>query len=240
MVNEQDSDFMQYLAHSGLKPGEPLPSIQILAKTLGISVGKLREQLEVARTLGYIDIRPKSGMQRRKYSFYPAMNVSLRYALSTDPGYFNQIEQLREHLEACFWYEAVEQLEELDKDHLRSLLEKAWTLLNGSPITIPHDEHRDLHLTIFSRLDNVFVHGILEAYWDGYDSVGLNRYTDYVYFKTVWTYHEQMVDSILNNEYDSGYRALIEHFDILHRRPSQEAMEANNVIESSISNAQHK
>ncbi len=44
MANEQDSDFMQYLARSGLKPEEPLPSIQILAKTLGISVGKLREQ----------------------------------------------------------------------------------------------------------------------------------------------------------------------------------------------------
>ncbi len=240
MANEQDSDFLQYLAHSGLNPGEPLPSIQILAKTLGISVGKLREQLEVARTLGYIDIRPKAGMQRREYSFYPAMSVSLRFALSTDPGYFNQIEQLREHLEACFWYEAVEQLDNRDKDHLRRLLEKAWALLNGSPITIPHDEHRDLHLTIYSRLDNVFVHGILEAYWDGYESVGLNRYTDYVYFKAVWKYHEQMVESILNNEYDSGYRALIEHFEILHRRPSQEAMEANTIIESSRSSAQLK
>ncbi len=238
MANEGGSEFMQYLAHSGLKPGEPLQSIQSLAKTLGISVGKLREQLEVARALGYIDIRPKTGMHRRSYSFYPAMDLSLRYALSTDHGYFNQIEELREHLEACFWHEAVSKLDDGDKDHLRRLLEKAWISLNGSPITIPHVEHRDLHLTIYSRVENVFVHGILEAYWDGYESVGLNRYTDYVYLKTVWTYHEQMVDSILKSEYDSGHRALIEHFDLLHRRPSQEALEARTAIENPISSAQ--
>ena len=235
MANELGSEFMQYLARSGLKPGEPLQSIQILAKMLGISVGKLREQLEVARTLGYIDIRPKSGMHRRTFSFYPAMDISLSYALSTDPVYFNQIEELREHLEACFWHEAAASLEDRDKDYLRRLLDKAWTLLNGSQITIPHVEHRDLHLTIYSRLDNVFVHGILEAYWDGYESIGLNRYTDFVYLKTVWTYHEQMVESILNNDYDSGHRALIEHFDLLHSRPSQEALEANQAFENPFS-----
>ena len=227
---EFDSEFMQYLAHSGLQEGESLQSIQILAETLGISVGKLREQLEVARTLGYIDVRPKTGMQKRKFDFYPAMAISTKYALSADPKYFNQIEQLREHVEAGFWYEAVARLTTRDKEHLSQLMVKAWRSLNGTPIHIPHAEHRDLHLTIFSRLQNTFVRGILEAYWDAYETVGLNRYTDYTYQKQVWTYHEQMVESIVNSEYEKGYKALVEHFEILHRRPSQEALEMNPTV----------
>ncbi len=37
------------------------------------------------------------------------------------------------------------------------------------------------HLTIFKHLENPFVLGLLEAYWDAYEAVELNRYADYRY-----------------------------------------------------------
>ena len=61
--------------------------------------------------------------------------------------------------------------------------------LSQDRIQIPHPEHRAFHLTIYSRLHNPFVLGLLEAYWDGYEAVELNTYADYGYLQEVWSYH---------------------------------------------------
>jgi DNA-binding GntR family transcriptional regulator len=90
--------------------------------------------------------------------------------------------------------------------------------LNSDPIQIPHEEHRQLHLTIFSRLGNDFVEGILESYWDIYEAVGLSVYEDRKYLERVWSYHQQMVDAITTNDFLSGYQALIAHMDLLFQR----------------------
>jgi DNA-binding FadR family transcriptional regulator len=146
--------------------------------------------------------------------------VNLNMALERDPmAYFEQFGVLRNHIEAGFWKEAVRALEPADKEHLRQLVDRAWEQLRGTPIQIPHSEHRQLHLSIFKNLDNIFVQGILNAYWDMYETVGLNLFTDYQYLQEVWTYHEKMVDAIIRNELDVGYQALIEHIGILQQHP---------------------
>jgi len=77
-----------------------------------------------------------------------------------------------------------------------------------------------LHLLIFCRLENPFVTGILEAYWDAYESVGLNVFTGgYEYLQEVWDYHQKMVDAICEGNYQEGYNALTAHTDLLYHRP---------------------
>lgn len=191
----------------------------MLAQKLGISTGKLREQLEVARQLGLVEIRPKTGIRTMEYSFFSTLRTSLKYALALDQNHFYRFGVLRNNIEASFWLEAVKLLQPEDKEYLQELLDQAWEKLRGNPIQIPHFEHRQLHMTIYSRLDNLFVVGILEAYWDCYESVGLNVYADYAYLHSVWTYHTEMVEAILNNDEEGGYRALVEHTGLLHNRP---------------------
>ncbi len=72
---------------------------------------------------------------------------------------------------------------------------------------IPHEEHKQLHLTIFGRLENPFVSGILEAYWEAYESIGLNVFTDYAYLREVWGYHQRMVDSICSGDLEKAATA---------------------------------
>jgi DNA-binding FadR family transcriptional regulator len=213
------SEFMRYLIQLEAEPGTRLPPIGELAAELGISSGKLREQLEVARELGLVEVRPKTGIRVRGYSFYPTIRTSLRFALALDPAYFDQFGQLRNQVEASYWYEAVARLTDSDKDSLRQLMSRAWAKLEGDPIQIPHVEHRELHLTIYSRLENEFVTGLLEAYWDAYEAAGLNRYEDYLYLREVWTYHGRMVEAIVAGDYEAGYRALVEHTELLRSRP---------------------
>ena len=212
------SEFLRYLIKLEAKAGTRLPPINELAEELGISSGKLREQLEVARELGLIDVRPKTGIRVRGYSFFPTLRASLRLALALDESYFDQFSELRNQVEASFWHSAVALLEDSDKQVLRQLMQRAWAKLEGEPIQIPHLEHRQLHLTIFSRLDNAFVLGLLEAYWDAYEAIGLNLYEDYSYLREVWSYHGRMVDAILQGDIEAGHLALVEHTGLLRTR----------------------
>jgi hypothetical protein len=43
--------------------------------------------------------------------------------------------------------------------------------------------------------------GILEAYWEIYEAVGLSVYEDHKYLDRVWAYHQQMVDSIAQGDF---------------------------------------
>jgi DNA-binding FadR family transcriptional regulator len=139
--------------------------------------------------------------------------------MDLDAGYFYLFADLRNHIEAAYWSEAVLRLTQEDHQELLDLMARAWGKLRSMQIEIPHAEHRQLHLTIFRRLDNPFVLGILEAYWEAYVAVGLNLFADYDYLQQVWEYHQKMVDCICAGEYEKGYRALVEHRDLLHHRP---------------------
>lgn len=197
-----------------------MPSLAELSGELGVSVARLREQLEVAKALGFVDVRPRTGIRRLPYSFFPAVRQSLEYGVQMDPGNFNAFLDLRNHIEAAYWDEAVRKLTPEDLEELKALMERAWEKLRGNPIQIPHAEHRELHLRLYKRLDNPFVLGILEAYWEAYESVGLNLYADYRYLQEVWSYHQMMVDAISMGDYESGYKALLEHKDLLYFRPT--------------------
>lgn len=221
MAIDLNSDLLEYLAERGCQQGERLPSIPDLAEELGVSTGKLREQLEVARTMGLVEVRPKTGIRTQRYDFAPGLKANLMFALALDPELFDSYGVLRNHVEASFWHEAVEALRSEDLAKLQRLVEQAWDKLRGQPIQIPHDEHRELHLTIFSRLDNPFVHGLLKAYWAAYEAVGLDLYTDYSYLEQVWRYHERMVEAVIEGDIEAGYRALVEHTGLIHDRPEQ-------------------
>ncbi len=213
------SEFLRYLAsHPEAENG--LPSLAELSRELGISVAGLREQLEVARALGLVEVRPRTGTRRRPFSFAPAVNQTLGYAVALDHSRFDQFADLRNHIEFAYWDEAVAKLTDEDKEQLKGLVQRAQDKLHRSLVQVPHEEHRKLHLLIYRRLDNPFVAGILEAYWDSYEAVGLNMYAGSIdYLLEVWQYHARMVESICTGDYAAGREALVKHVDLLAQRP---------------------
>jgi DNA-binding FadR family transcriptional regulator len=113
-----DSNLLDYIVKQGFQPGDRLPTISELQddEHLGVSSSKVREQLEVARALGIVEVRSKTGMKLREYSFTPAIRLSLFYALSIHPAWFEAFSEMRNHLEMAFWNEACERLAPEDKD----------------------------------------------------------------------------------------------------------------------------
>ena len=214
------SEFMRYLAQHEEVNGQRLPALSELSRELGVGIASLREQLEVARAMGLVEVRPRTGIKRLPYSFTPAVRQSLRYALILNNENFRKYSELRNHIEGAYWFEATQLLTIEDKQELENLLARAKQKLNGNPIQIPHEEHRKLHMIIYQRLENPFVTGLLEAYWDAYEAVGLNVFTGGLsYLEEVWEYHTQMVEAICKNDYEAGYQALIQHTDLLYHRP---------------------
>ncbi|WKZ34148.1 MAG: FCD domain-containing protein [Anaerolineales bacterium] len=215
-VSPNISEFFSYLA-SHPEAENKLPPLTELSRELGVGVAALREQLEVARALGLVEVKPRTGMRRKPYTFAPAVMQSLEYAIALNKDHFIAFADLRQHIETAYWHQAVRSLTPEDHSALLELVARAWGKLRGSPIEIPHPEHRELHLTIYRRLNNPFVSGLLQSYWDAYETVGLNFFTDYNYLTEVWNYHQQMVDAICANDMEAGYKALSEHTDLIHQ-----------------------
>jgi DNA-binding FadR family transcriptional regulator len=211
------SDLLNFIVSQGFKPGDRLPTITELTSDdhLGISTSKVREQLEVARALGLVDVRSRTGTRLKDYDFAPAVRLSVLYALAQDPEAFQQFSMLRTHLEYALWHEACALLQDEDIATLRTCIQQARHKLSGDWIRIPHPEHRTFHLTIFKRLDNPFVSGLLEVYWDAYEAVHLNTYADYSYLQSVWDYHERILEAICEDDIDHAQALFLEHTTLL-------------------------
>ncbi|MDX2159728.1 MAG: FCD domain-containing protein [bacterium] len=222
-----DSELLEYIVQHGYQPGDRLPTINELQEKehLGISISKVREQLEVARALGLVEVRSKTGMRMKEYSFTPAVRLSLFCALALDPRHFEFFSQLRNHIETAFWHEACASLTDDDKAEMRQCVETARQKLLGTHIVIPNEEHRRFHLTVFKRLDNPFVMGLLEAYWDAYQAVELNRYADYDYHRQVWDYHQRILDAICEGDYERARQWFVDHTQLLRHQPRMQTIE---------------
>jgi DNA-binding FadR family transcriptional regulator len=223
-----DSDILQYIVQNELEPGDRIPSLSELSAELNISVSKLREQLEVARCLGVVEVRPRTGIRYRDFDLMPALRLTLFFGLANDRRVFDLFSNLRIHVEAAYWYEATALLQPEDKAHLRQLIARAWAMLRGDQIHIPHQEHRSFHMGIFARLGQPFVKAILETYWEAYEAVEFNRYADIRYLEEVWTYHERIVDHIEANEFDASLEAFIEHTQLLRHQSPIDPIPAEN------------
>ena len=133
-----DSQFLRYLIDNDIPPGQRLPAMNDISLEMGISVGKLREQMEVARKMGLVSARPRLGIQREPFEFSKIILDGVLFGLATGEANFEQFSQLRQIVETGFWDQAVELLTVTDKERLRSLIAQAWEQLRGEPIHLPN------------------------------------------------------------------------------------------------------
>jgi DNA-binding FadR family transcriptional regulator len=213
-----NSDILRFIVENRYQPGDFLPTIQDISKSMDASVAKTRESLEVARAFGAVDIKPGRGTRVSDYDFGPAATLSALYAIGLNAQHFEHLREMRIALETHFWEAAVSQLTEADLVRLRALITSAQDRLVSQPIQVPAREHRAFHLGLFARLDNPFVLGVLEAFWEAYEAFGLNLYTDLSYHREVWGYHERIIRTLEAGDIEGSRRLLIEHMNLLRHR----------------------
>ncbi len=219
-----DSDILRYIVSRGLQPGDRVPPLSELSNELNISVSKLREQLEAARVLGVVEVRPRTGIRCLSFDFMPVLRLGLFFSMAMNQSNFDLYSNLRVHVEVAYWHEATALLQPADFDTLRDLVAEAQAKLGGQRITIPHAEHRCFHMGIFARLDNPFVRGVLEAYWEAYEAIELNRYAELAYLEQVWDYHQRIVEAIVAGDIVHSLKIFIEHTQLLRYQAHSEVL----------------
>ena len=212
------SELLKYLASIPEGENQRIPPLSELSQILGISVATLREQLEAARLLGIVEIKPKAGIKKTTYCLKPALLASLTYGVEVNNRLFWQIADMRKHLEAAYFIEAVQNLSTADKEELAVLVKRAQQKLRSIPSQLPNAEHREFHLTMYRRLNNHLVYNVLETYWDVYRLTGMDIYTDINYVDRVWQYHGRIVEQIRSGNYSQGMQILLEHMDLISQR----------------------
>jgi len=212
------SKLLKFIIERKKEGRDDLPSIQELSEQLGMSVPTLREQIEALKILGIIEARPRHGIHIKPIDFSAGLKQNAIVAAMADMKYFYQISEMRDKVEQSWFLNAAEQLTTDDIDNLEQYVIKAQAKLQGNPIRIPHNEHKELHLRIYQKLDNLFVIGILNTYWTVYEAVGMNLYTDLAYQMTVWNYHRKIVQAIKKKDYKNGQALLSEHMQLIYKR----------------------
>ncbi len=213
------SEFLQYLAKKAANGEERLPSLSVLSKELQISVASLREQLEIARVMGFVEIKPKTGIRWLPYQFAPSVLVSSVYAIEISPEYFEQFRDLRNHLESAYFMESVAELTEKEVSQLLKIVCEAELKIESYPPIIPHTEHRDLHLLLFSHCNNVFLNGILSVYWEIYENQGYSIVNNQAYLRNVWSFHRKISEAIVLKDFDLAFRYFLEHKELIRWSP---------------------
>lgn len=218
ILSEKQKVFLDYLIKFTKGNHREIPPIQEVSRELGLSTASLREQMELAKNLGFISAKPRKGVEILPYQFTPAASKSLYYAVNIDDAYFFQYSELRTHVEKAFFLESAKLLDKEDLARIQRLVDQAFEKLNGNPVRIPHEEHRSYHLSFYAHSENVFLKGVLEAYWDVYEHMGLNLYADLSYLKNVWAYHEKILSLTKSGKFDEAYRMLGTHMEFIYQR----------------------
>jgi DNA-binding FadR family transcriptional regulator len=221
MENTPRSDLLDYLAEAN-RNGTPIPTIAELSGELGMSITSLREQLEVARRLGFVTIKPKTGIQPCGFSLAPALRLSLQYGIRVQPELFEAFRDLRKHIEASYWFEAAPILTSAEVSTLGDIVRKAQSKIKKQPIESPEKEHRAFHLAIFQHLENPVVKSLLETYWDLNAGNERNYYIDQNYLEIVWNYHQRIVEALAARDFERGHQALLAHMDLVMQRKKAE------------------
>ncbi|MPN26892.1 hypothetical protein SDC9_174318 [bioreactor metagenome] len=114
--------------------------------------------------------------------------------------------------------ESVKLMTPEDKNEMEAIVARAEDKLSRRPAVIPTQEHHDFHMLIYKRLENPFVIGLLEAYWELYKAAGFEIYPDMDYVHRIWQYHRKSVELIKAQNYEEAHRSLMEHMELITLR----------------------
>jgi DNA-binding FadR family transcriptional regulator len=218
ILSDKQRGLLDYLIIKAKNPQGENPTINKISSDLGISAACLREQMELAKNLGIISAQPHKGIEILPYEFKSAIEKSLYYAIALEKSYFHQFSEIRNHLEKSYFIESARLLDANSIKGLKALVSQAQEKLRSYPVQIPHQEHRNYHLSIYALNNNIFLKGILESYWDIYEQEGMDLYNDLEYLVKVWEYHKHIVEKIELKAFKSAFQLLAAHMELIDTR----------------------
>jgi DNA-binding FadR family transcriptional regulator len=156
-------ELKRYIIENNLRPGAALPSEGELAERLGVGRNSVREAVKALEALGIIEVKVGSGLFVRAFSLDPLLD-NLTDLMLADVELLAEIREARRFLEVGMIENVIGAVDGAQLAHLRSIL-REWREVAGERGYSP-DHDRAFHHAVRENIDNGFVSGILERFWE--------------------------------------------------------------------------
>lgn len=152
----------RYIAVSGLKPGDRLPSEAVLARKTGASRNAVREALRGLEALGLVEARQGSGWYVRRLDLKRVVG-GISYSLVVDAQSLDELLEVRAALEEAFLPRAVAALSAEDLQGLRAAVEAMRVRASAGEAFA--EEDMEFHRRLFCPCGNEVLMSLLEMFW---------------------------------------------------------------------------
>ncbi len=217
-----------FIAESGLRSGDPIPTEKTLEEKLGISRTSIREALRSLEALGIIETRHGVGRFLRDFN-YDAILSNLSYNVAVNVQNFREIIEVRMALETSF-------LEQVTPTITDQALAELSEIVDRMEEEVEHGEadedliqtHSNFHLKLYESADNQLLLHLIRIFatiqrtltmFKQYRTSDPNEFVEL---------HRRLVEALADRNPVLARQRLLEHFkDVVawsreHRRQHNE------------------
>lgn len=209
----------RYIVENRLRPGDPIPTEQALARALGISRNSLREALRALETAGVVETRHGLGTFVGEATLAPliaGMAFNLVQNISRESRTLGEMLEVREIIEA-------ELVRRVTGRHTPAQLARLERLvarleLQGACGRFDREADRDFHDLLYEPLDNRVVILVLDAFWDVLREVESQLPDTDFKATTNAQWHRDILDAVRCADGDAAVAAMRVHFAGIQER----------------------
>ena len=197
-----------YIIKNNLQPGDLLPTEQAMSEMLGVSRNVLREAIKAMEIMGMLSAQAGRGTVLHDFNLdFVLQNVVFAAANDVDSTIVDMLD-IRKKLELGYMRLAYESLKPQDVARLRQILEamqRSWEQEHFF-----HNDDRDFHLTLFSRVENSTLLSLMTAIWDV--DANFKREEKIRLLEDTLIKHEHIVQALEARNEEAFEAAMLTHF----------------------------
>ncbi|MGI6699431.1 MAG: FadR/GntR family transcriptional regulator [Christensenellales bacterium] len=197
-----------YILQNDLKPGDLLPTEQTLCDMLGVSRNVLREAIKAMELMGMVSAQAGRGTVLLSFNLdFVFQNVIFADAQENENVISNMLD-IRKKLELGYMYEAFRTLQEEDIIKLRQIMTAIEQKYETEGFF--HQEDRDFHMLLFSRIENTALLSLLSAIWSVDENFRVEEKHQHI--ASTIPKHENIVRALEAGNEEAFVAAMLLHF----------------------------
>ncbi len=207
-------EIKDYIAQSGLKPGDKLPSEAELTRQLGCGKSSVREALKSLEALGIIEILHGRGAIVSKFNF-DVIFQNLSYDLQVNKHELQELFEIREAFEVYFLDRIVDKISSQNISRLEELVEKMETAAKKDESFFQEDFA--FHRLLFKQLNNAAALKLMRVFWNSLARVSHMSIDSTTPIATAQS-HKKILDAIKERDPVKAKETMKNHFLEIRQR----------------------
>lgn len=156
-----------YILHSNLQPGDPLPTESQMCESLGVSRSSVREAVRTLSALDIVEVRHGHGMFVGRISMQPMVELLVFRGMLNPGDDFRSLEEIvevRQSLDHAFAINVCAAWRGKRSEEMHKAVDEMEALAAiGKPFL---EQDRFFHSRMLAPLDNQLFRQLTEAFWD--------------------------------------------------------------------------